>query len=213
MSISEPATTTDVAAPPALDPPDATTRTRLVHAAASVLSRNGYAKAHLADIAELADLKAPAVYYHFDSRDDLITAALREGQVIVREHVAQALQDLPPSATPNDRILAAVEAHLRIELELSDLASAVVRTARHVPQHIRDHIDGDVEAYYDVWRTLLHDAEAAGTLRPDLHLPIARMLVIGSLNWATEWRDAGTPIDDVVRNARHLIAGALFPHR
>lgn len=187
-----------------------TTRTRLVHAAASILSRNGYANTHLAEIAALADLKAPAVYYHFESRDDLITAALREGQVLVREHVTRALQNLPRSATPNDRILAAVEAHLRIELELSDLASAVVRTVRHVPDHVRDQIDGDVEAYYDLWRTLLQHADAAGTLRSGLHLPIARMLVIGALNWATEWRDAGTPIDEVVRNARDLIAGALF---
>lgn len=193
-----------------LDEPANTTRTRLVHAAAAVLSRKGYTRTHLADIAELASLKAPAVYYHFASRDDLITAALREGQVIVREYVLRALADLPSDATAKERVLAAVEAHLQIELELSDLASAVVRTAQHVPSGIRAEIEGEVTAYYEVWRGLLREALEAGVLRPGIELPIARMLVIGALNWATEWRDSSTPIEDVINNARHLVAGALF---
>jgi len=186
------------------------TRTRLIHATAAVLSRRGYTQTHLAEIAEIALLKPPAVYYHFASRDDLITAALREGQVIVRDHVAQALSDLPNSTPTVERVLTAVEAHLRIELELSDLASAVVRAAQHVPAQVRDQIRGEVDAYYDVWRTLLDDARASGALRPDLDLTMARMLVMGALNWAAEWRDERTPIDDVVACARTLIAGALF---
>lgn len=181
-----------------------------MRAAAIVLSKRGYSEARLQEIAEVAELKAPAIYYHFDSRDALITAALRDGQALVREHVLQSLERLPVDADPRTRVLTAVESHLRIELELSDLASAVVRTSGHVPPQIRVELEPEISAYYAVWRNLLADAEAAGALRAGLDHSVARMLVVGALNWATEWRTDATSVDAVVANARVLISGALF---
>jgi AcrR family transcriptional regulator len=188
------------------------TRRRLVHATARVLSRNGYSQTRLQEIAEAADLKAPAVYYHFPSRDALVTAALKEGQVVVREHVIAALARLPRTATPRERVLAAVRAHLQIELELSDLATAVVRTAGHVPARIRAEIEPEIEAYHELWRGLIDAAAAGDSWRPGTDRSVARMLVIGSLNWAAEWHSPGTPPDVVVANACSLIAHALFRH-
>lgn len=186
------------------------TRYRLLHAAAVVLSQRGYTEARLGEIAAAADLKAPAIYYHFAGRDALITAALREGQILVRRHVLAALDELPEDADPRERILVAIDAHLRVELELSDFASAVVRTAGHVPPKIRAGIEGEIEAYHDVWRALLASAEEAGALRPGTDRSIARMLVLGSLNWAVEWCTPTTSVDAVVQGASDLVAGALF---
>jgi AcrR family transcriptional regulator len=134
-----------------VEPTTSNTRSRLLSAAASVLSTRGYAEAKLGEIAAAADLKAPAIYYHFAGRDALITAALLEGQVLVRQHVLAALNSLPLNAGPRDRILAAVDAHLRVELELSEFATAVVRTSGHVPERIKTVLVGETDAYYDVW--------------------------------------------------------------
>lgn len=186
------------------------TRDRLLRAAAVVLSRRGYTEARLDEIAAAAHLKAPAIYYHFAGRDDLITAALREGQVLVRQHVLAALGSLAPDASPEEKVLTAIDAHLRVELELSDFANAVVRTAGHVPPHVRADLEGEITAYHDVWRDLLVDAERAGRLQPGLDLSVARMLVLGALNWAAEWRTPQTSVTDVVETASVLIRGALF---
>lgn len=186
------------------------TRDRLIQSAASILSRRGYTEARLQEIAAAADLKAPAVYYHFASRDALISAALREGQILVRRQVLAALAALGPGASCQDRIATAVDVHLRLELEQSDLASAVVRTASHVPAPIRAEIDVEVVAYYDVWRDLLTEAHAHGVLRPDLNLSVVRMLVLGLLNWSIEWRTPETPVEAVVANAQAIIGRALF---
>ncbi|HET6153230.1 MAG TPA: TetR family transcriptional regulator [Marmoricola sp.] len=186
------------------------TRDRLLQAAAAVLSRRGYTEARLGEIAAAANLKAPAIYYHFAGRDALITAALREGQILVRLHVLDALAELPDTAGPIDRILLAVDAHLRVELELSDFASAVVRTAGHVPPQIRADIEGEIEAYHDVWRDLLAEAGRSGCLRPGLDASVARMLVLGALNWSVEWRTPATPVDDVIVAATDIVRGALF---
>ncbi|MFL6108953.1 MAG: TetR/AcrR family transcriptional regulator [Marmoricola sp.] len=192
------------------EPTPSDTRSRLLRAAAVVLSARGYSEARLDEIAAAADLKAPAIYYHFAGRDALITAALLEGQILVREHVLAALADLPATTGSRGRILAAVAAHLRVELELSEFATAVVRTSGHVPERIKSELAGETAAYYDVWRDLLGAAANEGQLRERLDLSVARMLVIGALNWAVEWRTPSTAVDEVVANALSLVGGALF---
>ena len=55
----------------------ARTRDRILDAAAHVLSRKGYAGTRLTDVADRAAIQAPAIYYYFPSRDDLIEEKYR----------------------------------------------------------------------------------------------------------------------------------------
>ncbi len=209
-------TTTTTTSPPAVQPPVATpknrrsrdTRERLLRSAATVLATNGYGQARLDDIAELAGVRSPAVYYHFSSRDDLVTATLRVGQERVREHVLAAVAH--PDLSWPERLRAAVSAHLSIQLELSDFAKAVSRNAGHVPDPIRDQMQVESEAYHDVWRHLLQQGRDEGVVKPELDLSLARMLVIGALNWAAEWWSPGQRIDELVDTTCSLLSSGLL---
>ncbi|MCW2748907.1 MAG: TetR family transcriptional regulator, partial [Aeromicrobium sp.] len=144
------------------------TRERILSSAAKTLSAKGYSESRLVDIADTAQLRPPAVYYYFDSRDDLIAEVMRVGQERVREHVEEALAQIPLDGSAMDKICAAVEAHLRVQLELSDFANAVTRNAGHVPPAVREALQHESDAYHDVWRELLLEAATAGDLRSDL---------------------------------------------
>jgi len=187
------------------------TRARILAAAASTLSARGYAQTHLDEIARSAGLRPPAIYYYYSSRDDLVVAVLREGQQRVRAHVQHAVDSLPPGSSARERIGAAVEAHLRLELELSDFANAVTRNIGHVPVELRSELDRDSADFHDLWRALLMDARDEGDLRSDIDLGLARLLVIGALNWTAEWRQPSTSVDAIVSAARSLVDHALFP--
>lgn len=187
------------------------TRERILAAAAATLSAKGYSESRLTEIAVAAQLRPPAVYYYFESRDDLVAEVMRVGQVRVREHVETAMRLLAPSTTPIDRVDAAVEAHLRVQLQLSDFANAVTRNAGHVPPAVRKTLQRESEAYHSVWRDLLHEARLAGQIRDDLDETIARMLVIGALNWAAEWWTEDQHIELLVANAQSLVHAALLP--
>jgi len=186
------------------------TRDRILAATASALSTQGYARTQLADIARIARLQPPAVYHYFASRDALVAAVMTEGQRLVRSHVETALAALPPGAAAADRIAAAVEAHIRVELALSDFAKAVTRNAGHLPPAMRDELAHEGREFHDVWRSLLEQAAHEGALRPDLDLHTARMLVIGALNGAAEWWRPGIPVDDVVAAARTIVVRGLL---
>ncbi len=194
------------------DSKSARTRERILDAAAYILSRKGYSGTRLSDVAERAELQAPAIYYYFPSRDDLVEEVMWSGIATMREHVIAVLDALGPEVTPMGRIDAAVEAHLRLELEISDYTTASIRNAGQVPEKIRSRQIAEEAKYGTVWRKLIQDASNAGDLRPELDLRIARMLVLGALNWAAEW---WTPrrgsVQSVVKTAQTLVRSGLSP--
>nr|WP_227012962.1 MULTISPECIES: TetR/AcrR family transcriptional regulator [unclassified Pseudonocardia] len=194
------------------DSKSARTRTRLLDAAANVLSRKGFAGTRLSDIAELAQIQAPAIYYYYPSREDLIEAVMVTGASTMREHMTEVLDALPPSATPADRISAAVEAQLRHELELSDYARAVIRNFNQIPEPFLARATEQNNLYQGLWRRLIEDLRDAGQLRPDVEPSIARMLVLGCLNWTVEWWDAERgDIDRLIAVAQSMVLHSLRP--
>ncbi len=185
-------------------------RERILAAAAAVLSEKGYAATRLTDIADVAELRAPAVYYYFDSREALVAEVMVVGQQWVRRHVTDALATLDAGATGLDRICAAVDAHLRVELELSDFATAVTRNAGQLPKDIRATVAKESAEYHAIWRKLFVQGQADGSVRSDIDLGTVRMLIIGALNWAPEWWSAeGQPIDDLIAVAQTFIRSGL----
>ncbi|MDV6247216.1 TetR/AcrR family transcriptional regulator [Rhodococcus opacus] len=188
------------------------TRARIVSAAAQVLSEKGYAGTRLSDVARVADLQAPAIYYYFDSREALIEEVVRSGSALIREEVSQVLDQLPDGTPPMDRIEAAVAAHLEYVLHASDLTTASIRNSGQLPEEMRARQLAEQESYGNVWRQLFKDAEAAGDLRPELDTHAARMLVIGALNWAAEWWNPKRgSLDDVIATAQSLVRHGLSP--
>ena len=194
------------------DSKSARTRARILDAAAHVLSSKGFAGTRLSDVADYAELQAPAIYYYFRSREELIEEVMYCGIAELRKHVQDALDDLPPQTSPLERIMVAVEAHLRHELEISDYATASIRNSGQIPEHLRTRQLKEETAYGRVWRRLFDNARADGQIRTDLDPRYAQLLVLGALNWAAEWRDPRRDaVDGIVVNAQSLVRHGLCP--
>ncbi|MFC7493535.1 MULTISPECIES: TetR/AcrR family transcriptional regulator [unclassified Nocardioides] len=188
------------------------TRTRILDAAASVLSHRGYAGMRLGEVAKVAGVQPPAIYYYFASRDELVEEVMWAGAHDVRIHVDKAISALPASTSYVDRILAAVDAHLRYELDISDYATASIRNARHVPEALRERPAAEEARYSHYWRDLFAAAKAAGEIREELDAGTFRMLLLGSLNWVVEWwRPEIRPLDEVIGVAQDMVRRAIVP--
>ncbi len=192
------------------DTKSARTRARILDAAANVLSLKGYSGMRLGDVAEAAGLQTPAIYYHFDSREHLVEEVMWAGMAAMRLHLIEVLDALPAGATALERLLAAVEAHLRYELEISDYTTASIHNAGQVPEENRQRMLAEQASYGAVWRDLIDRAAELGEVRSDYDRFIVQMLIIGALNWAVEWWDPNrATIDEVVQNARTFVQRAL----
>ena len=196
------------------DSKSARTRERILDAAAQVLSRKGYSGTRLTDVAEVAELQAPAIYYYFPSREDLIEEVMWAGIADMRQHVVEALDAAPEESTTMDRIMIAVEVHLRHELTISDYTTASIRNSGQVPEKIRARQQAEEAKYGEIWKKLIKDAAADGEIREELDLRVARMLILGALNWAAEWwNPRHRTLEDLVGATQDMVRYGMAPPR
>jgi TetR/AcrR family transcriptional regulator len=94
--------------PPAVAAPeqDEHVRTRLLNAAVRVFDRKGYAGASVREIAEMAGVTKPALYYHFGSKEGLIVAILSQAE---QELVDAMTRGVARPGTARSRIAALCE--------------------------------------------------------------------------------------------------------
>ncbi|WP_433781511.1 TetR/AcrR family transcriptional regulator [Actinomycetospora sp. CA-101289] len=195
---------------PTVDTKSARTRRRIVDAAAHVLLRRGYAGTRLSDVAEIAEVQAPAIYYYFSSRDELIDEAVATGLDQARTLVAEALAEAPPDLSAVGRLEVAVAAHLNTLLTHSDHAAAAIRTVPQLPEDMRERHRQAQRDYLDVWRGLVDDARESGAVDPGIHPGTALMVIIGALNWTAEWWDPSRgSLDGVIAAAQRLVVRGL----
>lgn len=200
----------DAPAPAKPDSKSARTRARILDAAAHVLSIKGYAGMRLSDVAKYAEVQAPAIYYYFSSREHLIEEVMWFGLADMCEQLTKALDASPVGQDPMDRIMLAVETHLRHELELSDYTTASIRNAGQLPDKIKVRQQEEQVRYGAIWRDLVKAAADNGQIRPELDLYVAQMLVMGALNWAAEWWSAERgSLDKVVAVAQSFVRNGL----
>jgi AcrR family transcriptional regulator len=166
------------------------TRQRILDAAAAQFSSDGY-NARLSDIATRAGIQTGSLYYHFDSRDDLVAEVLLLGIETSWRHVREAVAALPDGSTARDALAAAIRAHTLSVLEIGDYSSAQARIVGQVPAAVRERHMIDQRRYGAYWNELIEAAVASGELRDDLDPFVTRMLVLGALNWTAEWYEAG----------------------
>jgi AcrR family transcriptional regulator len=177
-------------------------RRRILDAAAGLFRRKGYAAVSLRDIATATGMQVGSLYYHFDSKEQIVAEILDIGIALVHDGVRAAVDALPADAAAGDILRTAIRAHLLALLEFSDYTSANVRIFGQVPDDVRRANLTVRRAYEATWDGLLRRTLPTGT-----DLSAARLLVIGALNATLEWFD---PTQGSVEALAERYAGLLL---
>lgn len=186
---------------------------RVLDAAARIFRDYGYAGTTMRVIADEADLKAGSIYYHYKSKDELISAVLDLGINAVIDSVKGALEALPPDASGRQRIETAIHAHLSAIINNGDYTLATRRVFGQVPEAIREKNLRLRSSYAAMWQEILTDAQKRGEFRPDANLTLARLFILGALNWTVEWFKPGRQsISSVAHSFASVILDGLCDH-
>jgi len=183
-------------------PEERASRRHVLDCAARLFSRNGYAAVSLRGIAAESGMKAGSLYYHFESKDVIVTEILNIGVRRVHAAVEDALAALPAGASTGDEVRAGIAAHLRALHEAGDYTSANIRIFGQVPPAIRDGHRGVRRDYEALWTGLLRRGIAAGELRADINVPRLCAFLLGAMNSSLEWLEPKR--DAVARTASEL---------
>ena len=140
----------------------------------------------------------------------MIAAVLDLGINAVIGDVTTALEALPPTATGRERIETAIRAHLCAIIENGDYTLATRRVFGQVPETIRVKNMRLRDSYAAIWQKILTTAHDCGEFRTSVNLTLARLFILGALNWTVErYKPGGRPIEDVAREFASVVLDGL----
>lgn len=163
-------------------------RDRISDEAAALFLRRGYEGTSLRHIADAAGMKAGSLYYHFASKDDLLTDILRRG-IDVMEQAFDDAADATAGAPAERRIGAHVRAHLAALFENGPYTAVHVVTFRTAPESVREAIVPIRDSYEAKWTDLLVGLQRHGELGDQVDVHLSRLVLFGAMNSSVEWFD------------------------
>jgi len=165
-------------------------RGRIMDEAATLFLRRGYEGTSLRQLADVVGMKAGSLYYHFSSKDELLTEILRRGIDVMQSAFDEA-ERATTGSPPLRRIEAHVRAHLAALFENGPYTAAHVMTFRTSPETVRDAVVPLRDAYEARWTDLLLTLQSDGQLDDEIDVNIARLALFGAMNSSVEWFDPG----------------------
>lgn len=165
------------------------TRRRILDVAARQFRTRGYAGVGLRGIAAEAGLKAGSLYYHFDSKEEIVAAVLEIGIELVHDAVDQAVRGAPPGQSAEETLRRAIARHLLAFLTFSDYTSANVRIFGQVPDSVRSTNLPARQNYERLWDDILGRLKVSGAARGDMDVRATRLFLLGAMNSTLEWFD------------------------
>jgi AcrR family transcriptional regulator len=187
-------------------------RRYILDTAARLFRSEGYAATSLRDIAGACGMKAGSLYYHFDSKDEIVGEVLRIGVENVFREVRAAVAAVTENASAMVIIHAAVTAHLKALLELQDYTSANIRIFGQVPAPVREGQLKLRDEYEHFWASLFERCAQRGEIDPQKNLRLARLFLIGAMNGTLEWyHEGGVSLKALAKTLTEIFIQGLGP--
>lgn len=191
------------------------TREGILSAAAHLFRYEGYYATTMRDIAQEAGIEAGSIYYHFQSKDQILSEVLDLGVRQLYEKVSEIVRSKKGSSEKFRDIFALlIETHLTFLLTASDFTSANIRNYPMLTDEARAPHRALRASYAEVWNSFLKDAKRAGHLRSDISVTAIRQFVLSAMNWTVEWYDVDRyPVHILAERMSNLILNGMCAYR
>ena len=160
------------------------TAERMLNAAAALFSKKGYAATSTREIASLLRIQKASLYYHIESKEDLLYSICKSSLEQIRRDVEAAVQNVPD---PLERTRTLVRAHIESMLRDQDRHSATLSEMRALSKERLAHVISLRDAYEELVRSVLQEAQRAGALRGDIPVKYLCLILLGLVNRVEVW--------------------------
>jgi TetR/AcrR family transcriptional regulator, cholesterol catabolism regulator len=160
------------------------TAERMLNAAAALFSRKGYAATSTREIAALLRIQKASLYYHIESKEDLLYSICKSSLEQIRQDVEAAVQNV---SDPLERTRVLVRTHIESMLRDQDRHSATLSEMRALSKERLAHVISLRDAYEELVRSVLQEAQSAGALRGDIPVKYLCLILLGLVNRVEVW--------------------------
>ncbi len=163
---------------PPLSSERAARRRTILDSAIRTFAEHGFFASRTRDIAAGAGVAEGTIYLYFDSKDDLLLTAFRER---VREFVDGARSVRILSLPFPEQLTQFIEMQFRGIEENPALATVLLLETRQSSKFYGEPVRNVLREYAAAVDDLLRYGIEQGTLRADVDVPLARRMLVGSL--------------------------------
>ena len=176
-------------------------RDQIVDTAAELFAARGFHGVSVGEIGRACGISGPALYKHFDSKDDVLAAML----VGISERLLdEGRARVSRSRDARTAVEALIEWHIDFALRHRALIVVQDRDWQSLPPEARERVRALQREYVDVW------AEQLRRLHRGLHTDRARAMAHAAFGLINSTPHSGVIPDDAMRGVLHRMAvGAL----
>jgi AcrR family transcriptional regulator len=178
---------------------DGNRREALLRVCARLFREQGFDGTTIRDISAAAGMHSGSPFYHFRTKQEMLVAVMEQGLDEGLKRI-EAVMALP--LPPEEKFRRLVRAHLGTILEDgNDFIPVLLYEWRSLTPMNRRRIIALKDRYDQIWQRMVDELARSGRIGGDPQL--ARLLVLGAVNWAGQWYRAGgrLSIDDVAAQA------------
>jgi AcrR family transcriptional regulator len=183
------------------------TRDRLSEHAARLFAERGYHGTSVADLAEALGIQKSSVYAHIRGKEDLLAEIALAGA----EAFHGALDAIPDDLPADERLRAALHAHLGVVGQQLDVATVWLLEWRFLTGEPRDRFVAERHRYERRVAKLFAEAVASGALRADLDEREAALAFFSLGNWAYTWLTPKADVDAAAEGFWTLLRDGMAP--
>jgi AcrR family transcriptional regulator len=190
------------------------TREAILAVAARLFRYEGYHATTMRDIAQEARIEAGSIYYHFQSKDQILDEVLELGVRQLYQRVSEIVRSATTSSDDFRKTFELLtETHLTYLLTDSDFTSANIRNYPMLSDETRAPHRELRASYAGAWGKFLNDAKRAGHIRSDISTAVIRQFILSAMNWTVEWYDVDKyPVRILAERMSKLILDGMCLH-
>jgi len=145
--------------------PRGSRRADFLQVAAELFAERGYGGTSVDDVGARLGVSGPAVYWHFDSKESLLTLMLSD---ISDRLLAGGTRCMKEAVSPADALVSLLRWQIEFALGHPELITVHARDLAHVPQPARRQIRRTQRLYVEQW------VDALGGIAPDVSPELRR---------------------------------------
>jgi AcrR family transcriptional regulator len=178
-------------------------REELLRVSARLFREKGFDGTTIRDISGAAGMHSGSPFYHFKTKQDILVAVMEQGLAQGLRKIEEALA-LP--GTAEQRLVRMIRAQIGTILEEgNDFIPVLLYDWRSLTAANRRRVIELKDRYDELWQKMIDELARAGQVPGDAQL--ARLLVLGAVNWSGQWYRAGgrLSLDEVAAQATRLL--------
>jgi TetR/AcrR family transcriptional regulator, cholesterol catabolism regulator len=186
--------------------------TRMLDTAATLFAKKGYALTSTREIAAEVGIQKASLYYHIETKEDLLYDICKSSLKQIRSDVEAALKD---ASNPLERTGILIRTHIESMLRDHDRHAAALTEMFSLSTERLDEVTALRDAYESLVRSVLDEAQSAGALRQDVPVKYLCLALLGLVNRVLVWFRPNGPLspDQIgVLFATIYLTGAASPN-